>query len=153
MGREQASLGGGVLLERVVPVQVIGGNVQRNADRGVPNAALYEVGPQYAGTEPDDQTLVAAGLRQGETPRHWAEKARKVDAYDASRTLVIDPVFVYSTYLGGSGDDKAFGVAVDGAGNVNEIRFEGVKRNTGIPDSAFDVKLPDGVNRLSAPAK
>jgi phenylalanyl-tRNA synthetase beta chain len=56
---------------------------QRNADRGVPNAALYEVGPQYAGTEPDDQTLVAAGLRQGETPRHWAEKARKVDAYDA----------------------------------------------------------------------
>lgn len=42
---------------------------------------------------------------------------------------------------------------VDGAGNVNEIRFEGVKRNTGIPDSAFDVKLPDGVNRLSAPAK
>ena len=56
---------------------------QRNADRGVPNAALFEVGPQYAGTEPDDQTLVAAGLRQGETPRHWAEKARKVDAFDA----------------------------------------------------------------------
>ncbi len=56
---------------------------QRNADRGVANAALFEVGPQYAGTEPDDQTLVAAGLRQGETPRHWAEKARKVDAYDA----------------------------------------------------------------------
>lgn len=42
---------------------------------------------------------------------------------------------------------------VDGAGNVNEIRFEGVKRNTGVPDSAFDVKLPDGVTRLSAPAK
>ncbi|MFO0986255.1 MAG: phenylalanine--tRNA ligase subunit beta [Alphaproteobacteria bacterium] len=56
---------------------------QRNADRGVPNAALFEVGPQYAGTEPEDQTLVAAGLRQGETPRHWAEKARKLDAYDA----------------------------------------------------------------------
>jgi phenylalanyl-tRNA synthetase beta chain len=56
---------------------------QRNADRGVLNAALFEVGPQYAGTEPDDQTLVAAGLRQGETPRHWAEKARKVDAFDA----------------------------------------------------------------------
>ncbi len=56
---------------------------QRNADRGVSNAALFEVGPQYAGTEPNDQTLVAAGLRQGETPRHWAEKARKVDAYDA----------------------------------------------------------------------
>lgn len=56
---------------------------QRNADRGVPNAALFEVGPHYAGTEPEDQMLVAAGLRQGETPRHWAEKARKLDAYDA----------------------------------------------------------------------
>jgi len=42
---------------------------------------------------------------------------------------------------------------VDGAGNVNEIQFEGVKRNTGIPDSAFDVKLPEGVIRLSAPAR
>lgn len=56
---------------------------QRNADRGVLNAALFEVGPQYAGTEPEDQTLVAAGLRQGEMPRHWAEKARTVDAFDA----------------------------------------------------------------------
>jgi phenylalanyl-tRNA synthetase beta chain len=56
---------------------------QRNADRGVLNAALFEVGPQYAGTEPEDQALMAAGIRQGETPRHWAEKARKVDAFDA----------------------------------------------------------------------
>ncbi len=42
---------------------------------------------------------------------------------------------------------------VDGAGNVNEIQFEGMKRNTGIPDSAFEVKLPAGVTRLSAPAQ
>ena len=41
---------------------------------------------------------------------------------------------------------------VDGAGNVNELQFEGVKRNTGIKDSAFDVKLPEGVTRLAAPA-
>jgi outer membrane lipoprotein carrier protein len=42
---------------------------------------------------------------------------------------------------------------VDGAGNVNEIRLENVKRNTGIPDSAFDVKLPEGVTRIPAPAR
>src|SRR6266850_2931774 len=29
-------------------------------------------------------------------------------AYDASRSLVIDPTLVYSTYLGGSGTDEAF---------------------------------------------
>jgi outer membrane lipoprotein carrier protein len=42
---------------------------------------------------------------------------------------------------------------VDGAGNVNEIRFEGTRRNTGIPDSAFEVKLPEGVTRMSPPAR
>jgi len=38
--------------------------------------------------------------------------------YDASRELVIDPVFTYSTYLGGKGNDTAYAVAVDGAGNA-----------------------------------
>ena len=37
-------------------------------------------------------------------PHHVAVS---VDAYDASRPLVIDPVLVYSTYLGGSGDEAA----------------------------------------------
>jgi len=31
---------------------------------------------------------------------------------------VIDPVLSYSTYLGGSGNDAGYGVAVDGAGNA-----------------------------------
>jgi Beta-propeller repeat/Abnormal spindle-like microcephaly-assoc'd, ASPM-SPD-2-Hydin len=38
--------------------------------------------------------------------------------YDASKPVVIDPVLVYSTYLGGSGADQATGIAVDGSGNV-----------------------------------
>ena len=38
-------------------------------------------------------------------------------AYDRTRALVIDPVLVYSTYLGGgSGFDRGNGVAVDSAG-------------------------------------
>lgn len=41
-----------------------------------------------------------------------------VAPYDTSRPLVIDPVLVYSTYLGGSGDDRATGIAVDSAGNA-----------------------------------
>src|SRR6266511_3046458 len=39
---------------------------------------------------------------------------------------------------------------VDGAGNVNEIKFTEVKRNPGLPDSAFDVKLPKDVRRVDA---
>jgi hypothetical protein len=42
----------------------------------------------------------------------------EVGGYDRSRPLVIDPVLVYSTYLGGSGNDSANSVAVDRAGNA-----------------------------------
>jgi outer membrane lipoprotein carrier protein len=42
---------------------------------------------------------------------------------------------------------------VDGAGNVNEVAFEDVKRNTGIPDAAFEVKLPADVTRVAPPGK
>lgn len=41
-----------------------------------------------------------------------------VAQYDSSKPLVIDPVLVYSTYLGGSGDDQPTGIAVDSTGCV-----------------------------------
>ena len=41
-----------------------------------------------------------------------------VGAHDDSRSLVIDPQLVYSTYLGGTGDDEALSVGVDSAGNT-----------------------------------
>lgn len=42
----------------------------------------------------------------------------EVGEYDISRTLVIDPVLVYSTYLGGSNEDISNAIAVDAAGNA-----------------------------------
>jgi hypothetical protein len=42
----------------------------------------------------------------------------EVGQYDRSKLLVIDPVLLYSTYLGGNGYDQGFGVAVDGSGNI-----------------------------------
>lgn len=38
--------------------------------------------------------------------------------YDHAADLVIDPVLIYSTYLGGVGGDAANGIAVDSAGEV-----------------------------------
>ncbi len=56
----------------------------RNADRGVSNAALFEVGPEFADDVPGEQTLVIAGIRTGTTgARNWAEPVRAVDAFDA----------------------------------------------------------------------
>ena len=41
----------------------------------------------------------------------------QLGAYDPSRPLIIDPVLVYSTYLGGSGFDQGYAIAVDSLGN------------------------------------
>ncbi len=56
----------------------------RNADKGLGDSALFEVGPQYSGLGADDQALVAAGIRNGDAgARHWEGKPRPVDAFDA----------------------------------------------------------------------
>ncbi|MDP6885116.1 MAG: phenylalanine--tRNA ligase subunit beta, partial [Rhodospirillales bacterium] len=56
----------------------------RNADRGLADAALFEIGPQYAGDAPPDQAMVAAAARSGcWEPRNWSAPARPVDAFDA----------------------------------------------------------------------
>jgi phenylalanyl-tRNA synthetase beta chain len=57
---------------------------RRNADRGLADVALFELGPLYRDDTPDGQVTVAAGLRAGRlAPRHWREAAREPDLYDA----------------------------------------------------------------------
>jgi hypothetical protein len=60
------------------------------------------------------RTTVAGGYVLKETQ----EVSFEVAAYDTSRPLVIDPMLVYSTYLGGSGGDFGDGIAVDDRGNA-----------------------------------
>jgi phenylalanyl-tRNA synthetase beta chain len=57
---------------------------RRNADRGFPDVALFELGPLYRDDRPEGQMTVAAGLRAGRLgPRDWREKPREPDLYDA----------------------------------------------------------------------
>jgi Beta-propeller repeat len=56
----------------------------------------------------------------------------ELGAYDPSLPLVIDPVLTYSTYLGGSEDDRGLGIAVDGEGNTY---VTGVTQSANFPQS------------------
>jgi hypothetical protein len=47
----------------------------------------------------------------------------RVGDYDATRPLVIDPVLVYATYLGGGGEDAPIAIAVDGTGAAYVVGF------------------------------
>lgn len=72
----------GVMRPSILPnlIQAAG----RNADRGVADVALFELGAAFRDATPAGQDAVAAGLRAGAAvPRHWAEKARAVDVFDA----------------------------------------------------------------------
>jgi phenylalanyl-tRNA synthetase beta chain len=63
-------------------------SAQKNADRGFPDVALFEVGQVFRGDRPEDQFTAAAGVRRrlarvAGSGRHWSDPAKEVDAFDA----------------------------------------------------------------------
>jgi uncharacterized repeat protein (TIGR01451 family) len=67
------------------------------------------------------------------------QAAFEVGRYDRTRPLVIDPTLVYSSYLGGSGDDLGSSIAVDSS---NNIYIAGTTSSTNFPliNAAFGAK-------------
>jgi phenylalanyl-tRNA synthetase beta chain len=61
---------------------------QKNADRGYPDVALFEVGQIFKGDQPEQQFTAATGVRRGLARssgigRHWSSPAAAVEAFDA----------------------------------------------------------------------
>ncbi len=50
--------------------------------------------------------------------RNSQQVGLQLGSYDTSRELVIDPSLTWATYLGGSGEDEIFGIALDGSGDI-----------------------------------
>jgi len=92
------------------------------------------------------------GTRQEIAARYVTDANRvrfELAKYDASRPLYIDPL-IYSTYLGGNGDDDGGGIAVDSAGSayitgqtasINFPTTNSFQPNGGGSYDAFVVKL------------
>ncbi|MBR1824961.1 MAG: phenylalanine--tRNA ligase subunit beta [Alphaproteobacteria bacterium] len=58
--------------------------VKNNIARGYPNVALFEVGPEFSGRNPQEQHTSATGVRCGQTSaKDWTHTARDYDVYDA----------------------------------------------------------------------
>ena len=63
-------------------------SAQANADRGLGDVALFEVGQVFKGDRPQDQFIAATGIRRAfarpaGAGRHWSGKVTPVDAFDA----------------------------------------------------------------------
>jgi phenylalanyl-tRNA synthetase beta chain len=61
---------------------------QKNADRGFPDVALFEVGQIFRGDRPEDQFTAATGVRRALAKpsgigRHWTKRDGEVDVFDA----------------------------------------------------------------------
>ena len=85
----------------------------------------------------------AAGVRQ-EIAASYLLKANnqvgfEVASYDRAKPLVIDPVLVYSAYLGGSGFDVGTGIAVDREGNAY---VTGLTGSTNFPGTSTSTIQP-----------
>jgi phenylalanyl-tRNA synthetase beta chain len=70
---------------RPTPLATLVQAALRNAAHGMPDGAIFEIGPAYVA---DGQALVAAGLRTGHTPRHWSAPAAPVGPLDVKADLV-----------------------------------------------------------------
>lgn len=81
--------------------------------------AYQDVAVSFAQSKAQDRKFIAAAY----VLKSKNQVGIRLESYDATQPLVIDPVVWYSTYLGGSNNDQASGIAVDGAGNVYVTGF------------------------------
>jgi hypothetical protein len=97
------------------------------------------------------------GARQSVAARYVLlphnQVAIRLGAYDRSRSITIDPVLSYSTFLGGSNTDYANGIAVDSAGSAYVVgsagstnfpllsNYQGLKKGSSTVNLAFITKF------------
>jgi hypothetical protein len=104
-------------------------NVIQIVFNGIEDAEISRTGDLLLRTTQGDirqSKPIAYQERNGTREEVFASYIRKgvsgvgfqIGDYDRSRPLIIDPVLVYSTYLGGNGFDQGYAIAVDSLGSA-----------------------------------
>lgn len=102
-----------------ITVRIDGADRLRLDERG---DLILEAGSQHLRQHKPIAYQTIAGQRREVAARYALRDDHTVafalGSYDASLPLVIDPMLSYSTYLGGTGRDEAWTVAVDASGSA-----------------------------------
>jgi len=124
---------------------VAGGEIVQKAPRIYQRVDGQErvVAGRYVALNEDEVRAAAADATAGRSS--MSVLAFQLASYDVARPLVIDPVLLYSTYLGGDFPEAGAAVAVDGAGNAYitgytaSADFPTVNARYPVPGSYVDV--------------
>jgi hypothetical protein len=101
---------------------------------------VHQTPRAYQSADAAQQDVASRYVLDGQTVRF------EVGAFDATRPLVIDPLVVaYSTYLGGSGDDYASGIASSAGGDTYITGLTSSPTFPG-PPGGFDTTYNGGTN-------
>ena len=109
---------------------------------GTPGGTLVQSGP----------TITQPGLSGNALPQSVSGSTLllpngnvgfQLGSYNPAQTLTIDPTIQYSSFLGGSGNDKAYAVAADGSG---DSYIAGITQSSNFPTTtgAYETSSPGG---------
>ncbi len=115
------------------------GNLVLQTGRGQVIAQAPQVYQVIAG----QRRAVAGRYRLEQSPGR--EVGLEIAAYDTTQPLVIDPVLVYARWIEGSDADRAYGIAVDGAGCAYLTGLTG-STNLPVTPGAFQPLRAGGTN-------
>ena len=93
-----------------------------------------------------DVYQMAGGVRSevaGRFTLHGRRAAFALGPYDHSRALIIDPTLAYASFLGGSANDAARGLAVDASGNMYITGYT-ISNNLPVTGSSYQTAYHGG---------